>query len=184
MAALYDGAALHARALQKCSLHARELRSYGRCAAGRMEPRPACWPWACRGVLAACLRFPASCRSSTRSSTIPARTGVAWAAWKESCCPTSSSPWLRLKAELESGKGFPVVHIASHFVVETGSGDEPFLMMGGEDKGDANGYRVESLRHGALNRRLSRHAAPHPLRMQHGKGLQDPRRHERWTAWA
>ena len=45
-----------------------------------------------------------------------------------------------LKAELGSGKGFPVVHIASHFVVETGGGDEPFLMMGGGDKGDVNGY--------------------------------------------
>ena len=37
-----------------------------------------------------------------------------------------------LKTELGEGKGFPVVHIASHFVVETGSGDEPFLMLGGE----------------------------------------------------
>jgi CHAT domain-containing protein len=45
-----------------------------------------------------------------------------------------------LKAELGEGKSFPVVHIASHFVVETGSGDEPFLMLGGESIGDAKGY--------------------------------------------
>jgi CHAT domain-containing protein len=45
-----------------------------------------------------------------------------------------------MKTALGAGKGFPVVHIASHFVVETGSGAEPFLMMGGEDTGDPKGY--------------------------------------------
>jgi len=45
-----------------------------------------------------------------------------------------------LKTELGPGKSFPVVHIASHFVVETGSGEEPYLMLGGEDAGDAAGY--------------------------------------------
>jgi CHAT domain-containing protein len=45
-----------------------------------------------------------------------------------------------LKAELGHGKSAPVVHIASHFVVESGSGEEPFLMLGGEDAGDAKGY--------------------------------------------
>jgi len=45
-----------------------------------------------------------------------------------------------MKTELGEGKSFPVVHIASHFVVETGSGVEPFLMMGGEGAGDAKGY--------------------------------------------
>jgi CHAT domain-containing protein len=45
-----------------------------------------------------------------------------------------------MKTELGAGKSFPVVHIASHFVVETGSGDEPFLLMGGEDVGDPKGY--------------------------------------------
>jgi CHAT domain-containing protein len=45
-----------------------------------------------------------------------------------------------LKTELGPGKSFPVVHIASHFVVETGKGEEPYLMMGGEDVGDENGY--------------------------------------------
>ena len=45
-----------------------------------------------------------------------------------------------LKTELGPGKSFPVVHIASHFVVETGSGEEPYLLMGGEDLGDAKGF--------------------------------------------
>ncbi len=45
-----------------------------------------------------------------------------------------------LKMELGEGKGFPVVHIASHFVLVAGSGDEPFLMMGGDNAGDANGF--------------------------------------------
>ncbi len=45
-----------------------------------------------------------------------------------------------LKTELGAGKSFSVVHIASHFVVETGNGEEPYLMLGGEDAGDAKGY--------------------------------------------
>jgi CHAT domain-containing protein len=45
-----------------------------------------------------------------------------------------------LKTELGAGTGFPVVHIASHFVVETGSGAEPFLMLGGENSGESHGY--------------------------------------------
>ena len=45
-----------------------------------------------------------------------------------------------LKTELGAGKSFPVVHIASHFVVETGSGEEPYLMLGGELAGEAKGY--------------------------------------------
>jgi CHAT domain-containing protein len=45
-----------------------------------------------------------------------------------------------LKTELGGGKSFPVVHIASHFVVETGSGAEPYLMLGGGDTGEAKGY--------------------------------------------
>ncbi|MDR3774529.1 MAG: CHAT domain-containing protein, partial [Terracidiphilus sp.] len=45
-----------------------------------------------------------------------------------------------LKAELGAGKSFSVVHIASHFVVDAGNGEEPFLMLGGEDSADAKGY--------------------------------------------
>jgi len=40
-----------------------------------------------------------------------------------------------LNSELGAGKSFAVVHIASHFVVETGSGSEPYLMLGGENTG-------------------------------------------------
>jgi CHAT domain-containing protein/uncharacterized protein HemY len=45
-----------------------------------------------------------------------------------------------LKTELGSGKSFSVVHIASHFVVEAVNGEEPFLMLGGENNGDTRGY--------------------------------------------
>jgi len=46
-----------------------------------------------------------------------------------------------LKTELGADKGFAVVHIASHFVVEAGNGEEPYLMLGGENSGDAQGYQ-------------------------------------------
>jgi CHAT domain-containing protein/Tfp pilus assembly protein PilF len=45
-----------------------------------------------------------------------------------------------LKTDLGPGNKFSVVHIASHFVVEAGNGEEPFLMMGGQDGPDAKGY--------------------------------------------
>ena len=45
-----------------------------------------------------------------------------------------------LKAKLGSGSIFPVVHIASHFILETGSGAEPYLMLGGETIGQPDGY--------------------------------------------
>jgi CHAT domain-containing protein len=45
-----------------------------------------------------------------------------------------------LRTELGSGSNFSVVHIASHFVLESGSGDEPFLLMGGDIAGSANGF--------------------------------------------
>ena len=47
-----------------------------------------------------------------------------------------------LKTELGPGKSFPVVHIASHFVVEAGNGEEPYLLLGGEDVGGADGYAL------------------------------------------
>jgi CHAT domain-containing protein len=47
-----------------------------------------------------------------------------------------------LKAELGAGQSFPVVHIASHFVVEAGGGEEPYLMLGGDSAGDAQGYAL------------------------------------------
>jgi CHAT domain-containing protein/predicted negative regulator of RcsB-dependent stress response len=45
-----------------------------------------------------------------------------------------------LKSELDSGQAFSVVHIASHFVLIAGSGDEPFLLMGGDKTGDPDGF--------------------------------------------
>ncbi len=45
-----------------------------------------------------------------------------------------------LRTQLGPGKSFSVVHIASHFVAETGKGEEPYLMMGGEDAADAKGF--------------------------------------------
>jgi len=47
-----------------------------------------------------------------------------------------------LKAELGAGNSFPVVHIASHFVEQTGSGEEPYLMLGGDSAGEADGYEL------------------------------------------
>jgi tetratricopeptide (TPR) repeat protein/CHAT domain-containing protein len=54
--------------------------------------------------------------------------------------PNDQFTFAALKSELGSGKIFPVVHIASHFVEEAGSGDEPYLMMAGENAGEAGGY--------------------------------------------
>jgi len=45
-----------------------------------------------------------------------------------------------LQKELGTDKSYPVVHIASHFVEQTGSDDEPYLMLGGKDAGAAEGY--------------------------------------------
>lgn len=47
-----------------------------------------------------------------------------------------------LKSELGSGKTFPVIHIASHFIEQAGSGEEPYLMLGGENAGEANGFAL------------------------------------------
>ncbi len=45
-----------------------------------------------------------------------------------------------LKTKLGSGSGFRVVHIASHFVLIAGTGDEPYLLMGGNNAGETNGF--------------------------------------------
>jgi CHAT domain-containing protein len=47
-----------------------------------------------------------------------------------------------LKTELGAGKSFSVVHIASHFVEDGASGDEPYLMLGGENAGGSEGYAL------------------------------------------
>ncbi len=45
-----------------------------------------------------------------------------------------------LKTQLGAGRRFSVVHIASHFVEQTGVGEEPYLMLGGESAGGTEGY--------------------------------------------
>ncbi len=47
-----------------------------------------------------------------------------------------------LKSELSTGKSFPVVHIASHFIEDSASGEEPYLMLGGENTGDEKGFAL------------------------------------------
>jgi CHAT domain-containing protein/Tfp pilus assembly protein PilF len=54
--------------------------------------------------------------------------------------PNERFTWAALKAQLGPGSTFPVVHIASHFVLEAGSGTEPYLMLGGNDAGDPQGF--------------------------------------------
>ncbi|MGB8029845.1 MAG: tetratricopeptide repeat protein [Terracidiphilus sp.] len=45
-----------------------------------------------------------------------------------------------LKSALGTSGGFSIVHIASHFVLIAGSGDEPFLMMGGDNTSNPDGF--------------------------------------------
>jgi CHAT domain-containing protein len=54
--------------------------------------------------------------------------------------PNERFTYAALKTELGSGSTFPVVHIASHFVLEAGAGTEPYLMLGGENSGDPQGF--------------------------------------------
>jgi CHAT domain-containing protein/tetratricopeptide (TPR) repeat protein len=56
--------------------------------------------------------------------------------------PDERFTWAAWKARLGAGATFPVVHIASHFVLEAGSGKEPYLMLGGEDVESPQGYQL------------------------------------------
>ena len=56
--------------------------------------------------------------------------------------PNEQFTLVALKTELGVGKSFPVVHIASHFIEEAGSGEEPYLMLAGESTGGAEGYAL------------------------------------------
>jgi CHAT domain-containing protein/lipoprotein NlpI len=47
-----------------------------------------------------------------------------------------------LKSQLGAGEGFPVVHIASHFIEDATGGLEPYLMLGGKFAGEARGYAL------------------------------------------
>src|SRR6202034_2810582 len=67
--------------------------------------------------------------------------------------PNERFTWAALKTQLGPGSGFPVVHIASHFVLEAGSGTEPYLMLGGNDTGDPQGFplTLSQLENSAVN---------------------------------
>jgi CHAT domain-containing protein len=54
--------------------------------------------------------------------------------------PNERFTYEALKSELGGGTAYPVVHIASHFVLEEGGGSEPYLMLGGESTGVPEGY--------------------------------------------
>jgi CHAT domain-containing protein len=56
--------------------------------------------------------------------------------------PNEQFTFAAMEKELGAGSTFPVVHIASHFVMEAGSGDEPYLMLGGNANGDSQGYQL------------------------------------------
>jgi CHAT domain-containing protein len=56
--------------------------------------------------------------------------------------PNERFTYAALEAQLGTGSTFPVVHIASHFVLEFGSGEEPYLMLGGEISGQTQGYQL------------------------------------------
>ena len=56
--------------------------------------------------------------------------------------PNERFTYTALEAQLGAGSTFPVVHIASHFVLEYGSGEEPYLMLGGESSGGPGGYQL------------------------------------------
>jgi CHAT domain-containing protein len=47
-----------------------------------------------------------------------------------------------LKIQLGAGTGFPVVHIASHFVLDAGGGAEPYLMLAGESASVPEGFEL------------------------------------------
>jgi CHAT domain-containing protein len=56
--------------------------------------------------------------------------------------PNDQFTFAALETELGAGKSFPVVHIASHFVEVADGGEEPYLMLGGKDVGETNGYEL------------------------------------------
>jgi CHAT domain-containing protein/tetratricopeptide (TPR) repeat protein len=53
--------------------------------------------------------------------------------------PNESFTYAALKSQL-GATSYPVVHIASHFVLQAGDGAEPYLMLAGDDAGSPDGY--------------------------------------------
>ncbi len=56
--------------------------------------------------------------------------------------PDDRFTYSALKSALGAGAGFPVVHIASHFVLETGGDAEPYLMLAGEESSAPQGFEL------------------------------------------
>jgi CHAT domain-containing protein/Tfp pilus assembly protein PilF len=56
--------------------------------------------------------------------------------------PNERFTYAALKTQLGAGSTFSVVHIASHFVLESESGKEPYLMLGGDSAGEPGGYQL------------------------------------------
>jgi CHAT domain-containing protein/Tfp pilus assembly protein PilF len=54
--------------------------------------------------------------------------------------PDDQFTYAAMKTRLSGPSSFSVIHIASHFVLETRGGDEPYLMLGGETAGQAEGF--------------------------------------------
>jgi CHAT domain-containing protein len=55
--------------------------------------------------------------------------------------PNEHFTYAALKSQLGAAS-FPVVHIASHFVLQAGDGAEPYLMLAGDDAGSSDGYQL------------------------------------------
>ena len=74
-----------------------------------------------------------------------------------------------LKAELGSGKSFPVVHIASHFVERADGGEEPYLMLGGENADRQSGYELTLSKMEDSRNQFSRNRTSDAFGLQHGE---------------
>jgi len=54
--------------------------------------------------------------------------------------PNDLFTYAAMKTELTNTSSYSVIHIASHFVLETGEGREPYLMLGGDAAGSPEGF--------------------------------------------
>lgn len=59
-----------------------------------------------------------------------------------SILPDDKFTYTALKSRLEGEAQFPVIHIASHFVMDPGQGSEPYLLLAGDEKEQQEGYRL------------------------------------------
>ncbi len=56
--------------------------------------------------------------------------------------PDDRFTYAALQKQLGAGSTFPVVHIASHFVIESEGDKEPYLMLGGDAVGSPGGFQL------------------------------------------